>query len=38
MRAGIRAACLVPGVLNISAANYEGKLGQHQFPLQQILE
>jgi formylmethanofuran--tetrahydromethanopterin N-formyltransferase len=38
MRAGIRAACLVPGVLKISAANYEGKLGQHQFPLQQILE
>jgi formylmethanofuran--tetrahydromethanopterin N-formyltransferase len=38
MRAGIRAACQVPGVLKISAANYEGKLGQHQFPLQQILE
>jgi formylmethanofuran--tetrahydromethanopterin N-formyltransferase len=38
MGAGIRAACQVPGVLKISAANYEGKLGQHQFPLQQILE
>jgi len=37
LRAGILAACQVPGVLKISAANYEGKLGPHQFPLQQIL-
>jgi formylmethanofuran--tetrahydromethanopterin N-formyltransferase len=38
VRAGILAACQVPGVLRISAANYEGKLGPHQFPLHQILE
>ena len=38
MKAGINAACHVPGVLKISAANYEGKLGTHQFPLHVILE
>ena len=38
MRAGINAACRVPGVLKISAANYEGKLGSHQFPLHVVLE
>ncbi|MDM7934080.1 MAG: formylmethanofuran--tetrahydromethanopterin N-formyltransferase, partial [Methanothrix sp.] len=38
MRAGINAACRVPGVIRISAANYEGKLGSHQFPLHMVLE
>ena len=38
MKAGINAACHVPGVLKISAANYEGKLGIHQFPLHEVLE
>ncbi len=38
MKAGINAACRVPGVLKITAANYEGKLGIHQFPLHVILE
>lgn len=38
MKAGINAACRVPGVLRISAANYEGKLGSHQFPLHVVLE
>jgi formylmethanofuran--tetrahydromethanopterin N-formyltransferase len=38
MKAGINAACHVPGVLKISAANYEGKLGTHQFPLRSVLE
>lgn len=38
MKAGINAACRVPGVLRITAANYEGKLGTHQFPLHVILE
>ena len=38
MKAGINAACRVPGVLKISAANYEGKLGIHQFPLHEVLE
>ena len=37
MRAGINAACKVPGVLRISAANFEGKLGPHQFRLHDIL-
>ncbi|NTV28256.1 MAG: hypothetical protein HGA93_06240, partial [Methanothrix sp.] len=38
MKAGINAACRVPGVLKITAANYEGKLGTHQFPLHTVLE
>src|SRR5512136_1202614 len=38
MKAGINAACRVPGILKISAANYEGKLGSHQFPLNVVLE
>jgi len=38
MRTGINAACRVPGVLKITAANYEGKLGSHQFPLHALLE
>jgi formylmethanofuran--tetrahydromethanopterin N-formyltransferase len=38
MKAGINAACRVPGILKITAANYEGKLGPHQFPLHVVLE
>lgn len=38
MKTGINAACHVPGVLKITAANYEGKLGSHQFPLHAVLE
>jgi len=37
MRAGINAACKVPGILRVSAANFEGKLGPHQFKLHDIL-
>jgi len=37
MRAGIMAACTVPGVIKISAGNFGGKLGPHQFHLQKIL-
>ena len=36
MRRGIRAACR-PGVHSISAGNYGGKLGQHHFPLRELL-
>lgn len=38
MRVGIRAACTVPGVLRISAGNFGGKLGPHQFHLHRILD
>ncbi|HWC04208.1 MAG TPA: formylmethanofuran--tetrahydromethanopterin N-formyltransferase [Methylomirabilota bacterium] len=37
MRVGIRAAC-GPGVVQISAGNYDGKLGQYSLPLHRILE
>ena len=36
MRAGIEAACR-PGVVEISAGNYGGKLGKHQFRLHEIM-
>jgi formylmethanofuran--tetrahydromethanopterin N-formyltransferase len=36
MRAGIRAACQ-PGVKEITAGNYGGKLGPHHFHLRQIM-
>ena len=36
LRAGIVAACR-PGVLEISAGNYGGKLGKHLFPLRELL-
>jgi len=38
MKSGINAACRVPGVLKISAANYDGKLGIHQFPLHMLMQ
>ena len=37
MRSGIKAACTVPGVVKISAGNFEGKLGPHLFHLHEIL-
>lgn len=37
MAAGIRAACR-NGIVRISAGNYGGKLGKHQFHLRRILE
>ncbi len=37
LRAGIEAACL-PGVIEISAGNYGGKLGKHHFRLHALLE
>jgi formylmethanofuran--tetrahydromethanopterin N-formyltransferase len=36
MRGGIEAACL-PGVVEISAGNYGGKLGKHRFDLHAVL-
>jgi formylmethanofuran--tetrahydromethanopterin N-formyltransferase len=38
MRAGILAACTVPGIVKITAANFGGKLGPHQFQLHEILK
>jgi len=37
LRAGIEAACR-PGVVQISAGNYGGKLGKHHFHLHRIME
>ena len=37
MRRGIKAACSVPGVLKITAANFGGKLGPYQFNLHKVL-
>jgi formylmethanofuran--tetrahydromethanopterin N-formyltransferase len=36
LRAGIEAACR-PGVVEIAAGNYGGKLGKHLFPLHELL-
>ena len=36
MRAGLEAACL-PGVVEITAGNYGGKLGKHHFHLHELL-
>jgi len=37
LRVGIEAACR-PGVIEISAGNYGGKLGKHHFRLHSLLE
>jgi formylmethanofuran--tetrahydromethanopterin N-formyltransferase len=37
LRAGIEAACR-PGVVEITAGNYGGKLGKHLFPLRELLQ
>lgn len=36
-RVGVRAAC-IPGVLQITAGNYGGKLGKHHFHLRELLD
>ncbi|MBR5503885.1 MAG: formylmethanofuran--tetrahydromethanopterin N-formyltransferase [Methanobrevibacter sp.] len=38
MKAGIMAACTVDGVLEISAGNFEGKLGSYLFNLHELFE
>lgn len=37
MRAGLHAACQVPGLLHVTAGNYGGKLGKHHFHLRELL-
>jgi len=37
MRAGLHAAVGVPGLLQITAGNYGGKLGPHHFPLHELI-
>jgi len=37
MQVGIKAAAEVPGVVGITAGNYEGRLGKHQFHLHKLL-
>lgn len=37
MRAGLHAACRVPGVVRITAGNYGGKLGPHHVYLRELL-
>ena len=37
MRVGIKAAVKVPGVVKITAGNFEGKLGKYQFQLKDVL-
>ncbi len=38
MTVGIKAACMVPGVVKISAGNYGGKLGPFKFELVKLLQ
>ena len=37
MRAGLHAACRVPGLIHVTAGNYGGKLGKHHFQLHDLL-
>ncbi len=37
MRAGLHAACQMPGLLQVTAGNYGGKLGKHHFRLRDLL-
>lgn len=37
MRAALRAACSVPGLVHVTAGNYGGKLGKHHFHLRELL-
>jgi formylmethanofuran--tetrahydromethanopterin N-formyltransferase len=37
MKAGMHAATTVPGLLQISAGNYGGRLGKFHFPLHELL-
>jgi len=38
MRAALHAAVKVPGMVKVTAANFEGKLGQHKFHLKALLD
>jgi formylmethanofuran--tetrahydromethanopterin N-formyltransferase len=38
MRAGLHAACRSPGVIQVTAGNYGGKLGPHHFALRDLIE
>ena len=38
MRAGLHAACRVPGLLQVTAGNYGGKLGKHHFHLRDLID
>jgi formylmethanofuran--tetrahydromethanopterin N-formyltransferase len=38
MRAALHAAVQVPGMVKVTAANFEGKLGQHKFHLKALLD
>lgn len=38
MRAGLHAACQMPGVIRITAGNYGGKLGPHHYHLRDLIE
>jgi formylmethanofuran--tetrahydromethanopterin N-formyltransferase len=37
MRVGIHAAVKVPGLVKITAGNFEGKLGKYQLQLKDVL-
>lgn len=37
MRAGLHAACAVPGLQQVTAGNYGGKLGKHHFHLRDLI-
>jgi formylmethanofuran--tetrahydromethanopterin N-formyltransferase len=37
MRAGLHAACRVPGIVRVTAGNYGGKLGPHHFHLRDLI-
>jgi formylmethanofuran--tetrahydromethanopterin N-formyltransferase len=38
MRAGLHAACRVPGVRRVSAGNFGGKLGKHHLHIRELVE
>ncbi len=38
MREGLHAACSVPGLMQVTAGNYGGKLGKHHFHLRDLLD
>ena len=38
MRAGLHAACATPGVVQVTAGNYGGKLGPFHFYLRELMD
>ena len=38
IRAGLHAACAVPGLKQVTAGNYGGKLGKHHFHLRDLID